>query len=77
MTIARRIRFAPWLFLALVAFLAPGCKDDSESPQVPANEPVPDFALNDANTNSATYGQVVSPRQQQGKISAWYFGAAT
>jgi hypothetical protein len=37
----------------------------------------PDFSLADANANSATYAQNVSPRACIGKISAWYFGAAT
>ena len=38
--------------------------------------PVADFALVDANTTSLTSGQEVSPRDFQGKVSAWYFGDA-
>jgi hypothetical protein len=37
----------------------------------------PDFELVDSNTHSATYGQVCSPRQRLGSVSAWYFGHAT
>jgi len=40
-------------------------------------EPVPDFALLDVNTTSPTAGQLVSPRDYVGNISAWYHGAAT
>jgi hypothetical protein len=38
---------------------------------------MPDFSLPDVNPNSATSGEMVSPRQFRGRISAWYFGAAT
>lgn len=40
-------------------------------------DPVPDFALEDANPTSATFGREVSPRDQLGRASAWYFGHAT
>jgi len=36
-----------------------------------------DFALADVNPTSQTFNTNVSPRDYQGKISAWYFGAAT
>ena len=36
-----------------------------------------DFALEDVNPNSGTYGQQVSPRDYLGQVSAWYFGHAT
>lgn len=39
--------------------------------------PVPDFALQDLNPNSATYLEVVSPRDHVQHASAWYFGAST
>lgn len=38
---------------------------------------VPDFAILDANPNSATSGQFVSPRDHLGRVSAWYFGHST
>ena len=38
---------------------------------------MPDFALEDRNSASATYGSTVSPRQFMGAISAYYFGFAT
>jgi hypothetical protein len=37
----------------------------------------PDFLLADANPGSATSGQDVSPRDHLGKVTAWYFVAAT
>jgi len=56
-----------------------GCEDGAK----PAPEPVPqaflepEFSLVDVNSNSATHTQACSPRQELGKISAWYFGHAT
>lgn len=38
---------------------------------------VQDFSLPDANVNSPTIGQLVSPRGRLGSASAWYFGHAT
>jgi len=35
---------------------------------------VADFALLDVNPTSATYNTMVSPRDYQGQVSAWYFG---
>ena len=39
--------------------------------------PMPDFMLKDINPNSVTYDESVSPRDQLGTISAWYFGHGT
>ncbi len=39
--------------------------------------PAPDFQLEDTNTTSPTYGQLVSPRDYTGRISGWYFGFGT
>ena len=64
------------LLTAAVAF-APGCGDDDPTEPNPVAGQVPDFALLDVNPNSLSYSQVVSPRQHQGKVSAWYFGYAT
>lgn len=38
------------------------------------NQPVPEFSLEDANTSSASYGQLVSPSDFREVPSAWYFG---
>jgi len=38
--------------------------------------PMPDFAIQDVNSTSATYQQNVSPRQLQDNVSGWYFGSA-
>jgi len=43
---------------------------------VATGEMVPDFALQDVNSISATYGQLVSPRDYLQQVSAWYFGQA-
>ena len=37
----------------------------------------PDFSLMDVNPASATFNQLVSPRDYLGKTSAWYFGYST
>jgi len=36
-----------------------------------------EFLLPDANPTSQTYNTNVSPRDYEGGVSAWYFGAAT
>lgn len=40
-------------------------------------ETVADFSLVDTNPTSETFGQEVSPRDYEGKVSAWYFGHST
>ncbi|MBL9134630.1 MAG: hypothetical protein JNK85_02115 [Verrucomicrobiales bacterium] len=39
-------------------------------------QPMPDFKLTDANSNSPRYQQTVSPRDYRLQISAYYFGDA-
>ena len=39
--------------------------------------PLPDFALQDVNPNSATYLETVSPRDHMQHATAWYFGTST
>jgi hypothetical protein len=65
--------------LALGLFLLAGCGDKkSTKPEDPGPGPLmPDFALEDVNPNSATHGEIVSPRQFVGRVSCWYFGHAT
>jgi hypothetical protein len=65
------------LLLAASGGLVPGCGDDEPTQPDPPTGQVPDFSLLDVNPNSPTYTQTVSPRQEQGKVSAWYFGFAT
>ena len=60
----------------LVVAAASSCGHRS-NPNTPGMEPAADFALTDVNPNSSTASQKVSPRQFQGKISAWNFGHAT
>jgi hypothetical protein len=38
---------------------------------------VPDFAVLDANPNSTSFGERVSPRDFEGAITAWYFTHTT
>lgn len=38
---------------------------------------VPDFALQDTNSTSATAGEAVSPRRYLQKVSGWYFTHAS
>ncbi|MEZ5064146.1 MAG: hypothetical protein R3B81_05395 [bacterium] len=67
----------PLAAAALLAFLLPlGCGKDSTTNPDPAN-PMPDFSIADVNPNSATNGEMVSPRDHLGDVSAWYFGHAT
>jgi hypothetical protein len=37
----------------------------------------PDFQLLNVNPTSSTYGEIVSPRDYFGEVSAWYFGHST
>ena len=68
----RRLAAAALLLAALA-----GCNDHKDPTRPPADQAAPDFSLVDQNPNSATAGKAVSPRQFQGKVSAWYFGHAT
>jgi hypothetical protein len=65
------------LLLSISGAFVPGCGDDDPAKPDPPTGLVPDFSLLDVNPNSPSYSQVVSPRQEQGKVSAWYFGYAT
>ncbi|MGQ0614165.1 MAG: hypothetical protein ACT4PV_10555 [Planctomycetaceae bacterium] len=58
--------------LLLALALAPGCGSSGEVSQI-----IADFLLDDVNPNSATFARMVSPRDQLGKVSAWYFAHAT
>lgn len=41
-----------------------------------ANEPLPDFRLQDANDHSSRQAGWVSPRDYRLQVSAYYFGSA-
>ena len=78
MSRSHRRRAAGACALALSACLALlGCGHDQPLQPTPLSGQAPDFSLADVNPNSATSGQNVSPRQEMGKVSAWYFGHAT
>ena len=38
---------------------------------------VNNFSLPDTNPTSETFGEMVSPRDYLGQVTAWYFGHAT
>jgi len=67
----------------LVIAAMSGCGDDKGPTNpppggvTPINYVEPDFSLADANPNSTTHAQNVSPRVCLGQISAWYFGHST
>lgn len=69
--------------LALLVAGAFGCgsSDSSDPPGLEdagSTAPlVPDFALQDVNSTSASSGQSVSPRQFMEKVSGWYFTHAS
>ena len=71
------VRTALPLFALCVILAAAGCKDDDPVAPGPRPELAPNFALKDVNSTSATFDQVVSPRDHLKKVSAWYFGHAT
>ena len=56
--------------MGIAALFLAGCSDGGQPP-------VPDFALQDMNPNSATYLEVVSPRDHMQHATAWYFGTST
>ena len=60
--------------LCCLAVLA-GCSNPVAP--LPTEYPAPDFALLDVNPNSATSGTAVIASEFAGRVSAWYFGAAT
>ena len=68
-------RLLPALLVA--AALLAGCGDDDPAAPVAPAGIVPDFALKDVNSTSATYDADVSPRDYLQQVSAWYFGHAT
>ena len=68
------LRGVPALLVVLIAF---GCGEDSTTAPIAPGTRVPDFSLPDVNPNSPTACTDVSPRDYEGKVSAWYFGHAT
>ena len=57
------------ILLALAALVIPACSQGSDPPA----PMVPDFHLADANPNSATFNQTVSPRGFEGMVPGFYF----
>lgn len=69
----------PLTVLALAWLLGSSCGDGKKAtkPEVMPPDRVPDFAIIDANPNSSSYGDTISPRIFLGKVSCWYFGHST
>jgi hypothetical protein len=69
------------LVTTVSGLLALACREDRGTPLDPGDTAgggaVPDFSLLDVNETSTTAGELVSPRDQLGRVSAWYFGHAT
>ena len=66
------------LFWPLLWAACSGNDAVSALPASPANpDAAQEFLLLDVNPNSSSSGQDVSPRDYTGRITAWYFGAAT
>jgi hypothetical protein len=66
------------VLFGFIAWAAGGCNGNSSSPTGPRKGTVaPDFSIRDVNPNSPRYDQLVSPRDYEGRVSAWYFGHAT
>ena len=59
-----------WWCLPLVAMAC----HPAPKVELQVGEVVSDFKLADVNPDSASYQQEVSPRDDLGKVSAWYFG---
>ena len=57
--------------MGIAALLVAGCSGGGDP------SPVPDFALQDVNPNSASYLETVSPRDHMQHATAWYFGTST
>jgi hypothetical protein len=82
-------RFSPLalsltLGLGLGLVLATGCVEDTTTgPTRPTDEVeggkrnISESPLDDRNPNSSSFGDMLTPGQHQGRITAWYFGAAT
>ena len=78
--IANRAARTLGLFLSIAFLAIVACDDDAPNkpkPVTPGPEAVADFSLPDLNPNSPTFGDTISPRDSLGRISCWYFGAAT
>ena len=57
-------------FMGIAALFLASCSGGGQPP-------VPDFALQDVNPNSASYLETVSPRDHMQHATAWYFGTST
>jgi hypothetical protein len=66
--------------VVLAALALAGCGSSTEpapANPIPVGALVPNFGLLDVNPASPTAGRVVSPRDFEKRVSAWYFGHST
>lgn len=68
---------APIAVTALLTGCGGSTGTGAQPPPIPETELAPDFALEDVNPTSATFGMAVSPRDYIGKVTGWYFGHAS
>ena len=64
----------PWL-VALALGCAP--KGDSGQTITAGETPSDGWALEDVNSSSPSFGEVISPSDLRGQVSVWYFGHST
>lgn len=67
------------LLLALVACKDSGVDSGACAPSFTplASAAAPTFELEDMNSTSTSFGELVAPSDHLGRISAWYFGHST
>lgn len=88
----RQIHYSPLVFFTLLFMGGLGCQTECfDGPMPPdlntclntagggpsTETELPDFSLRDVNPSSERFDTMVSPRDYQGEISAWYFGHST
>lgn len=61
--------------IVLAALVLPACGGGGKAAAVPTI--MPDFSLQNVNPNAVPTGNMVSPRDYLGQVSAWYYGHAT
>lgn len=77
---SRTTTLTAFAFATFVLLMAPSCGGGCCGPDGggdPPGDQAPEFLLEDMNTTSASYQQLLSPRAYVGHVSAWYFGQAT
>ena len=61
----------------VVAAIGCGKASDTGETIAPGETPTDEWALEDVNSTSPTFGEVISPSDLRGQVSVWYFGHST